>query len=86
MAVFSVEGLLAAELVFDFPAVTACFVADVKIRVVFVHAVGDAVFPLIVFTFQLTLVSVVAVGGRHGGCKFDEMRAAVKEGDREGRT
>lgn len=47
MAVLGIEGLFPAQLIFDPAAVTAAFVADIEVRVIFVHLVRRPRFPVV---------------------------------------
>jgi len=56
-----IQGLLPAQLVLDLATVTAGFVANAEIRVVFVHLVGCSEFPLIELALCATVVSICIV-------------------------
>lgn len=61
MAVFRVEGLLSAQLVLDLPTVTATMVSHLEVGVVVVHFVRCTELPLVEFTLELALVTIVAI-------------------------
>ena len=63
MAVFRIQWLLPAQLVFDLPTVTASPIPDVEIRVIFVDLVRSTEFPLVQLSFGASLVAVLTIGG-----------------------
>ena len=61
MAVFRIQRLLPAQLVFDLATMAAGLIAGVKVWVVVMDLVGCSKLPLIVFAFSAPLVAVVAI-------------------------
>ena len=62
MAVFGVQRLLPAQLVPDLAAMTAGFIASVKVWVVVVHLVGCSMLPLVEVAVSVSRIPVVAIG------------------------
>lgn len=66
VAVFRVQWLLTAQLIFYLPAVTAAFVTGLEVFLLVVDTVWSTMFPLVDLAFRGAVVSVVAVGGVGG--------------------
>lgn len=62
MAVFRVQRLLPAQLVFDLATMAAGLIAGMKVRVVVMNLVGGSKLPLIVFAFGAPVIAIVAIG------------------------
>ena len=62
MAVLGIQRLLPAQLVLDLTAMTACFIASVKVWVIVVDLVGCSMLPFVVLAFGVSIVAIVAVG------------------------
>lgn len=62
MAEFGVQRLLPAQLVLDLAAVTAGFIASVKIWIVVVDLVGCSVLPFVELAFGVSLIAIVPIG------------------------
>lgn len=69
MAELGIQRLLPAQLVRDLAAVTASFIASVKVWIVVVDLVGGSVLPLVVLAFSISIVAIVAIGAVCG-CVF----------------
>lgn len=63
MAIFRIQRLLPAQLIFDFPAMTAAVVACVEIWIIVVDLVWGTVFPLVYFTLSITHVTILSITG-----------------------
>lgn len=79
MTKLGIQGLLPAQLVLDLATVTAGFVADVEIRVIFVHLVGCSELPLIELALRTTVVSIgiVIILGRVLGASVHIPRSCM---------
>ena len=62
MAVLGIQRLLPAQLVLDLTAMTACFIASVKVWVIVVDLVGCSMLPFVVLALGVSIVAIVAVG------------------------
>lgn len=62
MAVLRIQWLLPAQLILDLAAMTAGFIASVKIWIVVVDLVGCSKLPLVVLAFSSPLIAIVAIG------------------------
>lgn len=62
MAVLRIQWLLPAQLVLDLAAVTACFIASMKVWVIVVDLVGRSMLPFVVLAFGVSIIAVVAIG------------------------
>lgn len=62
MAVFGIQWLFTAQLVFDLAAMTAALVADLEIFCFVVNSVRWTVLPLVKLALGRALVTIVAVG------------------------
>lgn len=62
MAVFGIQRLLPTQLVPDLTAMTAGFIASVKVWVAVVDLVGCSMFPCVEVAFSVSLIAIVAVG------------------------
>lgn len=62
MAILRIQRLLPAQLVPDLTAMTACFIASVKIWVIIVDLVGCSMLPFIVLAFSVSIIAIVAIG------------------------
>lgn len=61
MAVFRIQWLFPAQLVLDLAAMTAGFIASVKVWIVVMDLVGCSKLPLIVLAFSSPLITIVAI-------------------------
>ena len=61
MAVLRIQRLLPAQLVLDLTAMTACFIASVKVWIVVVDLVGCPVLPLVVLALSISIVAIIAI-------------------------
>lgn len=62
MTVFRIQRLLPAQLILDLAAVTACFIASMKVWIIVVDLVGRSMLPCVVLAFGASIVAVVAIG------------------------
>lgn len=62
MTVLGIQWLLTAQLILDFAAMTACFVADFEVLCLVMYSIGSAVFPRVELSFGRALVTIVAIG------------------------
>lgn len=62
MAVFGVQRLLPTQLVPDLAAMTAGFIASVKVWVVVVNLVGCSMLPFVELAFSVSRIPIVAIG------------------------
>lgn len=61
MTVLSIQWLLAAQLVADLAAMTAGFIASMKVWVVVMNCVGCSMLPLVQLAFSASVIAVVAI-------------------------
>ena len=62
MTVLSIQWLLAAQLVADLAAMTAGFIASMKVWVVVMNSVGCSMLPLVELAFSASVITVVTIG------------------------
>lgn len=62
MAVLRIQWLLPAQLVLDLTAMTAGFVASVKVWIVVVDLVGCSMLPFVELASSVSIIAIVAVG------------------------
>ena len=62
MAVLRIQRLLPAQLVPDLAAMTACFIASVKVWVTVVDLIGCSMLPFVVLAFSVSIIAIVSIG------------------------
>ena len=62
MAVLGIQWLFPAQLILDLAAMTAGFVAGVKVWVVIMNCVGRSMLPFVVFALSAPIIAIVAIG------------------------
>lgn len=61
MAVLGIQRLLPTQLILDLTAMTASFIASVKVWIAVVDLVGCSMLPFVVLAFSVSFVAIITV-------------------------